>query len=688
MRKILTARSYLCTLHTYNAHGISGRDVGISHHVKGRMVNKELMLMLVGITLLNTVVTHTKDCLPIDAPTLKCFSRRSDGRHKYLQMINAIDKMHLNDFEGTYGKVQATVGYRASFRSKDIAECFFGGHLTQDDCCDDHTIKIQGTNITNRDPGAWLADYFYLPRNYNGSFSVNPKIKTFFADFDLYIGLDALLCGMYFRIHGPVVHSQWDLNFCDTADLDGAKASDHPNGYFSPGVYEGNLLVQSFADYAMGTVPQPSDNTDNLATSGLGIDEGIRNSTLVFQSLKFAKITKCKRSETGFADLRAELGWDFWQSDCHHLGINLQFAAPTGKKKEPCFLFDAMIGNGNHWELGGGLTTHYTLWTSPDSEQSCSFHLDANITHMFKACIKRTFDLRDKPNSAYMLAAKYDDNTDADPPDDQVEVAVTGTDIVPAKQFVGEYAPVANLSTIDCKIGITVQADIVALFNYRCGNFSWDLGYNFWGHSCEKIEYPESCDEGASLCDRSQKNTWALKGDARMFGMRTANPVTARAIPLSATQSGASILNGLNQTPLQTATDTTAIATDNNRNIDNPGPAAQVSGGVDLFNVASGVQVRINTSATPVMLKCSQLDFTRIRSVSHTVFTNLSHTWEGECWSPYCGAGLSAEFGSNTRTCNDDTNLSPTIPTAKCGPCVSCAVSQWSVWVSGGVAFN
>ena len=651
------------------------------------MMKKRFIGMLSGVALLSAAFVQADDCLAADTPTVKCYSRRSDSRHKYIQMINSTDKTHLNDADDMYGKVQATVGYRASFRSKEIAECFFGGHLTQDDCCGDRAIKIQGSNIAKRDPKAWLADYFYLPRNYNGSFSVDPKIKTFFADFDLYVGLDTWMCGMYFRLHGPVVNSKWDLNFCDNVAIDGATPLAHPHGYFSPGEYEGANLVQSFTDYAKGGTPAKSTNVTNLAGSPvLGNGLGIQNSTLVFQPLKYAKIVKCSRSETGFADLRAELGWNFWQSDCYHLGLNLQLAAPTGKKKEPCFLFDAMVGNGNHWEFGGGLTGHYNFWLSEDNEQSFSFHLDANITHLFKDRRRRTFDLRNKPNSAYMLAAKFNDNVVHTPANTNDQVQVAGPPVViPAKQFAGEYAPVANLSTVSVDVSVGVQADVVAMFNYSCGNFSWDIGYNFWGRSCEKIECPESCNQ-ETLCSSSQRNTWALKGDARMFGYYPAS-TSAEAFPLTATQSNATILNGRNQSTLQTIADAAGIVTDINRSVDSPSLAQEVDGGNQLVNVPTAQGQDINTTTTPVFLKCADIDLTRTRGISHTVFTNLGYTWERECWSPYFGVGLSAEFASNNRNCDD--NIGDTSSNkVSCGPCIDCAVSQWGVWVSGGVAFN
>ena len=642
----------------------------MKHHVN--------MLLLVGISLSITTTTLADSCLSIDAPTIKCFSRRSDSRHAYLHTIGTTDKIpHING-ETFYSQLQITFGYRGSFRPSRIAECFFGGHLTRDDCCDERTIKIQGSSIADRDDRAWLAEYFYLPRNYNGSFTIEPRIKTFYANFDYHLGLDNCLCGLYFRVHGPVAHSRWDLNFCDNPNTAGTPEN-HPHGYFSPAEYEGTLLVQSFGDYAKGGIPSPSSNVAGLAAAvSLGNGEGIQNSTTMFQALKFAKISKCSRKETGVADLRFELGWKCWQTDCYHLGFNVEAAAPTGNKKDPCHLFDAVVGNGNHAEFGAGLTAHYRLWSSECDARHFIFNFEAHLTHLFKKRMTRTFDLVNKPNSAYMLAAKFGDGTDTSP-DDRIGTGAVST--IVATQFAGEYAPVANLSTVSVDVSVGVQADIVGQFTYRCDGFRWDMGYNFWGRSCEDIKCPEAkCENTTNLCASSQQNTWALKGDARMFGYEN-NAIDQPARPLSATQSGATILSGTNNSPLDTVGAAALIATDNNQNIDTKALALIFPGVDNLFSIPSAAGVAINTSTAPVFLQCSDIELTRTRGLSHTLFSNISYTWDCECWVPFLGAGASAEFASSRSSCPKNENSS-------CPPCVDCGISQWSIWVMGGITFN
>ena len=57
----------------------------------------------------------------------------------------------------------------------------------------------------------------------------------------------------------------------------------------------------------------------------------------------------------------------------------------------------------------------------------------------------------------------------------------------PQATFDGVYMPIANLTTLNVNVGVGIQADIAAMFNYTLNAWSFDLGYNFYGRSCEKI---------------------------------------------------------------------------------------------------------------------------------------------------------------------------------------------------------
>lgn len=610
-------------------------------------------------------------------PTTACYPNRSQSRYKVRQVSGMRGHTHdiQDDMDSWFGTLSLTPGYHQTFKSKEIASCLFNGDLV-DSCGCDRTILIQGSGIdaANRNAKAWLADYFYLPVDFDGAVTFDPQIKNFIFDIDFFLGLDEWWKGAYVRIHGPIVHTRWDLNMCET--ITDAGEAPHREGYFTHVELPNANLLKSFKAYANGGAPSAFTANDAAGVSR----------TVTFQPLKCAKMSDCARKETGFADLRMELGWNFWTDEDYHLGVALAVAAPTGNECCPNWLFDAVVGNGKHWELGGVLTGHYVFWRSEDAEKHFGFYMDANITHMFDNGGRRVFDLKNKPNSKYMLAAKFGENPAAF---DVRQTAAPNTSA--SKIFAEEYAPVANLTTVNVDAGSSVQADIVAWFNFTAGNFSWDMGYNFYARGCEDIDCKTDCDpcgnDKPSLADASQANTWALKGDARMYGFTVGaggGLLDNQAIPLSPTQSAANIHGGnqKNATTLKTTIDNTGHV---NESADNPflASADNTGDGTLTLSIEQGTDgVLMQTSIQPVFLSNSDINYAGTKSFSHGIFTHLNWNFEGgDSWRPYVGVGAMVEFGSTDDCCDTSCDTD-------CDDCMKCAPSYWGVWVKGGVSFD
>ncbi len=602
---------------------------------------------------------------------------RSQGFHSDRQKLaGMVGHTHLYDMESWYGTFDMTVGYLQSFRNDRIAYTLFGADLNCNDCAP--SIIVQGSGVANRNAKAWLADYMYLNCDFDGGFTIDPKIKNVVVDLDFYLGLDEWMNGLYFRIWGPINWTKWETNFCSTSE---GLTTSCSAGYFTPSGNE--VLLSTLTQYFRGDVPAEVDG-------------------VTFQGLKFAKMPACDQTETGFAELRAELGWDFLQDDDYHLGVALAVAAPTGTKRKASYVMNPVVGNGNHWELGGVVTGHYVFWRSEDEEKHFGFYLDANLMHLFKANEQRTFDLVDKDNSRYMLATKFTKTiTDGLVVSNVAGASSAGTllaanAVAPAYQFDNQYAPVANLTTADVNVSVGIQADITAMFNFTARGFAWDLGYNFYGRSCESIDCatcPDACNQD-SLFNSANANTWALKGDARMYGYDFSAVDTTpadEAIALSATESKATIHAGTNAAQ-------TANGKLNNYGIDKAEFAyGDVEGGgtyVRLSSVPSSQggldnsTFHVKTSYQPVLLGVNDIARQETRGISNTVFTHLSYTWDRDNWVPYLGIGASAEFGNGTSCKSDcDTDCNTDCDT-DCDSCVDSSLSQWAVWVKGGISFN
>ncbi len=615
---------------------------------------------------------------------------RSQGRNAALKVAGLSEKVHLYD-EGKYVNFDGTVAYERSFRDHHLAECLFG-----DDLVDCNSILIQGSDVANRNAKAWLADYFWLPPNFDASFSIKPSIQNVLVNLDVYVGLDEWVEGMYFRAHGPLTWSRWDLKYNEACDQE-FTASSRP-GYYTWDGMTNDQLLRTFGDYASGKAPLNTSGHPQAVLNDLGV---------AFQELQYAKMERCSRSRTGFADLRFELGYNFLQSDDYHLGLNVQLAAPTGSRRDPEFAFDPTIGNGNHWEIGAGVTAHYIMWRAQAEDQFAGFYLDASVTHINNGRERRTFDLCGRPNSRYMLAERMGTPVNFLRAGATTSSAAVST--VPISQFKGMFAPVANLTTVDVHVRSSIQADIAAMINYTRSNWGFDIGYDFWIRSCEKISLPNrpTIDCCPNLCT-TDANSWALKGDAQVFGFMSNDSgtgsgslLTGNPIALSATQCGATIHSGTNADA--DVADCTGVDSLQNCGVDNPqfafGRGAGSSTGQFLTHSPDSTITSdaIKTSLNPKFINCCDINFQRTRGVSHKVFGNANYSWDKEGWNPYFGIGGSVEFSkrssndccqSTTPDCDTACSTSSCCEPSCCTGCLDCAVSQWAVWLKGGITFE
>lgn len=251
----------------------------------------------------------------------------------------------------------------------------------------------------------------------------------------------------------------------------------------------------------------------------------------------------------------------------------------------------------------------------------------------------------------------------------------------PSAQFLQEFTPIANISNRKVKVSIGVQADIAAQLTYASNGFAWDVGYNFFGRSCEKFSRPcrPDCSDPAFV-----ENTWAIKGDAYVWGF---NDNTNAPVALSATQSLATINSGKNFPAIGTTDTITEIPQDRrNPNIDQPTSA--FSALVPLTATIGGAAPadETKTSVEPVFIHELDINYVGSRATSNKIYMNLSYSWL-ECseYKPYVGIGGFGEFGSHG-DCNSCCGQGD-LDNDQCQGCVLCSLAQWGFWIKGGISF-
>ncbi len=627
-------------------------------------------------------------CTVEAAPYLAFRSQSLNGAR---DLVGLQPFLYQHDVCGLNGIFSLTPEYTRSFRDGDIARCLLCNSLTRG-TCGGAQLRIQGSDIAGRAQNSLMAENFYLPSDYDSTVSLEPRVENFLVDFNFYLGFDRCHPGLYFRIHAPLVYSRRSLNVKETITKEGEGT--YPLGYFDGSLTDGVQPLSSFEEFIIdGASPVFADN-------------------VTCTPLQNARWNKCRATKTGVADVRMALGWNFVLCEDYHVGLQICAAAPTGTKPCGAYFFEPIIGNGKHWELGGGLSAHACLCRSQDEDRHCDLYLDANITHLFKSHQYRTFDLINSPLSRYALAMKFTSDVEGLVALGQEAAPVIST---PSYQFARVFAPVANFSTLPVDVSAAVQADVVLKLAWVRNNYEFDLGYNLWARSCEKIcrNYDRPC----SAAVKFPANTWGLKGDAFCFGF-TQQEVNGQetliepGTPLSATESKATIFKGTNGAPTGLTVDENFLNWYQNPGIDNPELAAK-TGPTDLLYTA--INNSVKTSNDPILINDSILDFkgAQTKGISHKVFFHFSHFWkDGRTWAPFIGVGAEAEFGQHDGKDRGDMCSSKCISTSMatkvnqnapscvkscdtmCSKskntscCTRCALSQWGVWLKGGVAFS
>ncbi len=624
-------------------------------------------------------------------------ARQIVGWDNYYWGINR--KPQNSRYNSWYTSLNLTFEYTRTFRDNRLAKALFGNNLICGVCDDASAIQIMGSAVSSRPSNAWLADYFGLPMDFQSTVSFKPSITNYILDFNWYAGLDNWVQGLYFWVYGPFVHTNWNLNAKENITAKGTTG--YFQGYFSSATVPIAQLNTSFLNYANGCVPD-INNDDSIYGESYCVNttQCTALGNITWNSLCCSKITNdCEcggLSDNGFADLRFVLGYNFLNHDDgdYHLGIGIYVAAPTGTTvgSDDCngkgrYLFQPIVGNGHHWELGAQVTAHHTWWRSEDTEKSFGMYFETNISHLFGAHQVRCFDLCSAgPNSRYMLAELLNSNRNSLP------LLNTTTDSQ-GYQFGNQYAPVANITRSNITSTIGAQGDLAFLLAYQSGNFQWDIGYNFWGRSCEDIDFSDDC------CNQSMGD-WALKGDQRVYGFINQDPYVynSYAVALAATNTTANIHTGSN---LCNGADYTNPSSPTNQYGDNP---TYAQGGFSStatlpVEILPGSTIAIYTSQPPVLIKQYDFNLTGTRGISNKVFTHLNWAWT-DCqnckWIPYVGVGAEVEFGGgdsidccatpcNTYACGTTNNCS----TNSCSPCcTNVALSQWGVWFKVGASYN
>src|SRR5260221_3847200 len=259
---------------------------------KRSLIMKQCSKLFSLVLLSSTATVALADCCSNDNNGSICvipfIQWRSQGRNMARKLEGTTSNaVYQGDMDANYGTFNIALEYDQTFRGHNIADCLFGNSLidipntNNNNCsnsCNNRGIIISGENVTTRAATDWMAENFLLPRDFKSAVSFSPKVQSVIVDFNLFVGLDRWVNGLYFRLYGPVVWNKSSLR----AD----------ENVINQGTADGGLYTQGYFD---DITPVPSSSLFQRALHFFGGCQlpKYANQDVIVQPLKFAKFSDC-----------------------------------------------------------------------------------------------------------------------------------------------------------------------------------------------------------------------------------------------------------------------------------------------------------------------------------------------------------------------------------------------------------
>ena len=351
---------------------------------------------------------------------------RSHGVNLAMEYTTWNELLQLEKGDRFGANFQATVFYQDSTSGDDLGKYFGvnGKHnFTIASAADLATFKTNKDDVYSR---YILHDQANSQPTFKANTKLSPEQSAWGVRIDYYQDLEKILKGLYLKVALPIVNVDNDTEFGTSVGTD-----------------VGDYTSANLRKFFSGTLTTIAAGNANAQ----------------------ANLTKAKftgsHSETSVADIDIALGYKFLDKANYHMSINLGFTIPTGSDNDGTFVFEPIVGNGNHWAFGAGLDFGAKLWG--DNDQNIKLAIALNYRYLFESSEDRTLGLKDadgvvQPWGQYYLLG-------------QVGKPIATQQLIPAANVLTRSVDVTPGSQLDAILGLA----------YNNGGWSVDLGYNlFW----------------------------------------------------------------------------------------------------------------------------------------------------------------------------------------------------------------
>ncbi|MBP6869923.1 hypothetical protein KBC04_03515 [Candidatus Babeliales bacterium] len=418
----------------------------------------------------------------------------------------------------------------------------------------------------------------------NGGITLDPIVYQTGADFMLVIGSSNTESGFFAKIKAPL--GVYNMNPNLTEVLPALPTSgDYPVGALEVSTSSDPLPAQSMTQAFAG----------NLSNGQLHQGD--------FMPMEFGLIKGQISTSARFADIEMTAGYNVIFTHDANLSIGIRASAPTGNKATAQHLLEPIFGRGGYWGLGGYLASHVHIWEGQD-ENYLMFKFMGNVMHLFSIDTIRSYDLiANGAGSKYLLVADYSGDA-----------------------YQSSIQNLINYSTLSSQSSYAVEGDVAAGLTYVHQGLTFDLGYEFFGRSAEKLE----------ITGQLAEQTFAVLGNQAVAYFPSGAQDVNACQPLAA-------MNIASAAAVTTPPATDAVVTSQSSVVNATVPTNRISGN-DALNLLAAQQAAYLTSK---------------------IFSQISYQWTDSRYVPHFG--IMGEF--EISNCNNN------------------ALPQWSVALIGGLQF-
>ena len=316
-------------------------------------------------------------------------------------------------FQRTLGSGKVT----RYFLFDDVLPC------TYNDNSDFLVVKGDDADNGNQYSRDIRAEWINLPSTFAGSFTVRPKQEEAAVWLEAYYSLrdtfeSPVLKSCWLSVALPIHYMKTDINL-----------TEYPS--------------------------QPTVTPRPIAPTSIA--EALSN-----PAWNFAKFGPSKK-EFDVAELNLKIGSNFLDQDGFQLCIYSSAVAPLHGYNNPGFVFSPVLGTNRHFGYGTGLILQLPM-TNDYNSCFMAFFFEIENIYFFRDSQKRTFDLKLKPWSRYLLLVNEDGRTN-----------------IPAVNILTRGARIRPFNMVDMTTGV----------RYQSGGLEMELGLDVWARGREDVKLKE-----------------------------------------------------------------------------------------------------------------------------------------------------------------------------------------------------